>query len=86
MKKITIYSSLICPYCFKAKQILDQCKFNYNEIIVDGDPQLRCQMKKKANGKNTVPQIFFGKKLIGGFDELYTLFQNGKLKDALEIK
>jgi len=84
MKKITIYSSIICPYCIGAKRIFEKLNLRYQEILVDGDPVLRNEMRVKSNGKNTVPQIFFDDTLIGGFDELNSIFQKGKLKDFLE--
>ena len=84
MKKITIYSSIICRYCIGAKRIFDKLNLRYQEILVDGDPVLRNEMRVKANGKNTVPQIFFDDTLIGGFDELNSILQKGELKDFLE--
>ena len=84
MKKITIYSSIICPYCIGAKSIFENLNLRYQEILVDDDPVLRNEMRLKANGKNTVPQIFFDDTLIGGFDELNSILQKGELKDFLE--
>jgi glutaredoxin 3 len=84
MKKITIYSSLICPYCVAAKKILTNEGFNFNEIIIDDKPDLREEMIKRTNGKYTVPQIFFGDKLIGGFDQLSLLQKKGSIKNLVE--
>ena len=66
------------------KRIFEKLNLRYQEILVDGDPVLRNEMRVKANGKNTVPQIFFDDTLIGGFDELNSILQKGELKDFLE--
>ncbi len=84
MKKITIYSSIFCPYCTGAKKIFNLLDIEYNEILIDGDSELRNEMNLKSNGKNTVPQIFFDSTLIGGYDQLNQIYQKGKLKEMLE--
>lgn len=81
MSNITIYTSNWCPYCIKAKQLLTQKGVAFNEITVDGKPQVRAEMKEKA-GKNSVPQIWINDQHIGGCDDLCALEQSGKL-DAL---
>lgn len=81
MTEVLIYSSNWCPYCRRSKQLLDSKGVRYREISVDGDPQVRAQMREKA-GKNSVPQIWIGSVHVGGCDDLYSLEQQGKL-DAL---
>ena len=76
---ITIYTTQSCPYCRRAKDLLRKKNLAFHEIGVDGDPQARAQMRERAQGRSTVPQIFFGEKHIGGCDELYELDDDGRL-------
>jgi glutaredoxin 3 len=82
MKKITIYSKEICPYCVKAKNLLKRKGANYDEIIVSTD-EIKQNMIKKSNGRMTVPQIFIGEYHVGGCDDLYALESDGKLDKLL---
>jgi glutaredoxin 3 len=82
MKKVIIYSSLTCPYCYKAKKLLNKLKISFIEISVDSKPKIREEMAIKA-GKTSVPQIWFGDSHIGGCDELYELYAAGGLFKAL---
>lgn len=79
--EIIIYSTRFCPFCVRAKQLLDQKNLAYTEISVDGNPQLRQEMTKKA-GSHTVPQIWINDSHIGGCTELMALERSGDL-DAL---
>lgn len=81
MASITIYTSKWCPYCIRAKELLTQKDCEFTEIEVDGKPQVRAEMNKKA-GRNSVPQIWINNQHIGGCDDLVALEQAGKL-DAL---
>ncbi|MBM7061084.1 glutaredoxin 3 [Pseudomonas sp. UL073] len=81
MSAVVIYSSDWCPYCIRAKQLLTRKGVAFDEIKVDGQPQLRAEMTKKA-GRTSVPQIWIGSQHVGGCDDLYTLERAGKL-DAL---
>ena len=81
MPEVIVYSSDYCPYCSRAKQLLNSKKVAFDEIVVDGKPQLRSEMIKKA-GRTSVPQIWIGSVHVGGCDELYALERAGKL-DAL---
>ncbi|MCC2646092.1 MAG: glutaredoxin [Rickettsiaceae bacterium] len=83
MKKVTIYSTTVCPYCVKAKILLDKKKANYTEINVEGDDELREKMIQKAGGRRTVPQIFIGDYHVGGCDDLYALDAKGELDNLL---
>jgi len=79
MKKVTIYSSSRCPYCVKAKRLLDSKNVQYEEIDVTDDDDARAKLIEKANGLRTVPQIFIGEAHVGGCDELYALDKEGRL-------
>ena len=81
MQPVTIYSSDYCPYCMRAKQLLSRKGVDFNEICVDGEPQLRAEMAQKA-GRTSVPQIWIGDNHVGGCDELHALERAGRL-DAL---
>lgn len=82
MASVIIYSSSYCPYCVRAKELLDRKGVTYQEIAVDVDPAEREIMVKKS-GRMTVPQIFINDHSIGGFDDLYALEQQGKLDPLL---
>lgn len=73
-----IYSKDYCPYCDRAKDLLEKKSISYTEIRVDLDEQEYKIMLEKSN-RRTVPQIFFKDKLIGGFDDLWALEQAGEL-------
>ena len=81
MVQVTVYSSDYCPYCIRAKQLLSSKGVAFEEIKVDGKPQVRAQMSQKA-GRTSVPQIWIGDTHVGGCDDLYALERAGKL-DAL---
>ena len=83
--KILIYSSTLCPYCNAAKVLLKNLKLEYNEILIDNKPSVKEQMIKLSN-RNTVPQIFFGKKHIGGYDDLERLKKNGEIFNLINEK
>ncbi|MGJ8662661.1 MAG: glutaredoxin 3 [Marinicella sp.] len=82
MKTITLYSTLICPYCNAAKQLLKSKGLKYTEIRVDQDRQQRQVMIQKS-GRTSVPQIFIGQQHIGGFDDLFAYNNAGLLDKAL---
>lgn len=77
--EITIYTTQTCPYCRRAKELLQKKNLAYQEISVDGDFEARARMADRANGVSTVPQIFFGDTHVGGCDDLYELHYDGKL-------
>ena len=83
MKKVIIYTTKTCPYCFKAKRLLKKLNIVYKEISVDFNPKLRTEMAEKA-GKTSVPQIWFDDKHIGGCDDLYHLHEAGNLIESLD--
>lgn len=83
MAKVVIYSKTYCPFCVRAKNLFDSKGVAYEEIMVDSDPQLFNDLKKKT-GMMTVPQIFIDDKLIGGYTDLAALDQQGGLDPLLK--
>ena len=83
MANVTIYTTMMCPYCYRAKDLLGQKGVSYDEIDVGMDADLRKEMMKRAGGSHTVPQIFIGDLHVGGCDELYAWEANGTLDAAL---
>ncbi|MBA4249586.1 MAG: glutaredoxin 3 [Candidatus Puniceispirillum sp.] len=83
-KKIEIYSTKVCPYCVKAKKLLQSKNVAFVEIDVSDDDDLRMSMVERANGKRTVPQIFIHDYHVGGCDDLYALDRDGKLDELLK--
>ena len=81
MRPVVLYTTSFCPYCIRAKQLLDSKQVAYEERSVDGDRQLRAEMSMRA-GRTSVPQIWIGDTHVGGCDDLYALERAGKL-DAL---
>lgn len=82
MPAVEVYTTQFCPYCVRAKALLDHKNVEYTEIKVDGQPELRSQMRERASGGNSVPQIFIDAKHIGGCDDMMALERMGHL-DAL---
>ncbi len=82
MSDVVIYTTRFCPYCVRAKHLLEQKGVAFQEIAVDSDPQLRAEMTQKSGG-HTVPQIFINEKPIGGCDDLYALERQGRLDELL---
>ncbi len=82
MAEVVIYTSPFCPYCFRAKKLLDEKGVSYEEIDVISNPARREEMTQRAEGRYTVPQIFIDGKGVGGSDDLHALERQGKL-DAL---
>jgi glutaredoxin 3 len=83
MPKVTVYSTTVCPYCVRAKMLLDKKGATYEEINLSKNPELRDEMLEKTGGKRTVPQIFIGDKHVGGCDDLYELELDGDLDQLL---
>jgi glutaredoxin 3 len=79
--KITIYTTDYCPYCVRAKRLLERKGVAYEEIDAEHDPALREWLVEKT-GQQTVPQIFAGDRSLGGFSDIDALDRQGKL-DAI---
>ncbi|RRV03955.1 glutaredoxin 3 [Pseudomonas sp. v388] len=82
MARVLVYSSDYCPFCIRAKQLLKSKDVAFEEINVDGKPQVRAEMTKKA-GRTSVPQIWIGSVHVGGCDDLFALERSGKLSELL---
>lgn len=82
MNDIVIYTTRFCPFCVRAKQLLDSKGLPYREISVDGKPSLRQEMTEKA-GMHTVPQIWVNATHIGGCTELMAADRSGDLDNLL---
>lgn len=80
---IEIYTKTFCPYCWRAKALLEKKGIQYREISVDYGGELREQMIARANGRTTVPQIFIRELHVGGCDDLHDLDRNGRLDDLI---
>ena len=83
MKKVIIYSADWCPYCQKAKQLLDSKGVNYKEFNVDTEPHLRDEIVART-GMKTIPQIFIEDQFVGGYSELSKLESEGSLDKMLK--
>ena len=83
MAKVVIYTTQYCPYCVRAKQLLNHKGVAFDEIDVGNDDDLREKMIDESGGRRTVPQIFIDGKGVGGYDELYALDQEGELDRLL---
>ena len=81
---VVVYSTLLCPYCHRAKALLRKKGVLFTEIDVSMDAEKRAEMTKRADGRHTVPQIFVGDTHVGGCDDLYALEDEGKLDSLLE--
>ena len=84
MKSITIYTGPHCNYCDAAKRLLTRNNATYKEIDISIVEGAMDEMIKKANGKRTIPQIFFDDQHIGGYDEARALEKENKLQDLLK--
>ena len=83
MAKVEIYTKGYCPYCARAKALLDDIRQSYTEFKVDEQPELREQMIERANGGYTVPQIFIDGQHIGGCDDMMALEHKKELDSLL---
>ena len=82
MAKVEIYTWRYCPFCIRAKALLHKKGVIFKEYSIDGDQEARESMRQRANGRNTLPQIFINDSGIGGCDELHELDKTNEL-DAL---
>jgi glutaredoxin 3 len=85
MNPVKLYTKSTCPYCIRAKRLLDQKGVRYDEIVIDGDASKRQEMIAAANGRSTVPQIFIAGRHIGGCDDLHQLEDAGELDRMLGL-
>jgi glutaredoxin 3 len=79
---VTLYTTRFCPYCIRARNLLDSKGVAYRDIAVDNDLHLRREMMTRS-GRDTVPQIWIGERHIGGCDDLLLLEHQGRLDEFL---
>ena len=84
MKNIIMYTGPMCNFCDAAKRLLSRNNLKYEEIDISTKAGLRDEMIKKANGKRTIPQIFFDDHHVGGYVELRELEKTGELNNLLK--
>ncbi len=73
------------PYCLTAKSLLSRLHVSFEEKRIDTNDAFRSEMEARTNGARTVPQIFIGETLVGGFDALQKLHREGRLSGMLQI-
>ncbi len=86
MAKVEIYSTMFCPYCARAKALLERKGVAFTTIDLDEHPEQRDEMVSRAGGSYTVPQIFIDGEHIGGSDDLVALDRAGRLDAKLGAK
>jgi len=79
-----MYTGPMCNFCDAAKRLFSRNNLKYEEIDISSKDGLRDEMIKKANGKRTIPQIFFGAHHVGGYVELRELEKKGELINLLK--
>ena len=82
--KVKMYSTRFCPYCIRARMMLESKGIEFEDIGVDGDPERRREMME-LSGRRTVPQIWVGDTHVGGYDDLAALEYQGALDELLEM-
>jgi glutaredoxin 3 len=82
--KVTLYTTPYCPFCVRAKQLLEGKQVSYTELPVHQDPELRREMMRRS-GRHTVPQIWIDDHHVGGYDDLLALERAGKLDGLLQL-
>jgi glutaredoxin 3 len=81
--KVVVYLTGWCPYCTRAKQLLERKGVDFEEIDVDARPEARKEMTARS-GRSSVPQIFIGATHVGGCDDLHELEASGRLDTLLK--
>ncbi len=82
MKPVVLYTLKGCPYCVRAKAILDARLESYTEVDVTSDPDERDRVRERT-GHPTFPQVFIGETFVGGCNELLALERSGRLDELL---
>ena len=86
MAQVELYTTMWCPYCARAKALLERKGVAYTEIDIMQEPNRRPEMIQRAGGRTSVPQIFIDGEHIGGSDELVALDRSGGLDPKLGLK
>ncbi len=79
MANVEIYTWKTCPFCIRAKGLLDDKGVEYTEYAIDGDDAARNKMADRSNGRRSLPQIFINDVHVGGCDDIHALEATGKL-------
>lgn len=82
MKKVEVYTKDYCPYCVSVKELFDSLGLEYNEIEINSQEEMQKLIEK--SGMMTVPQVFIGGELIGGYDDTKALHDAGDLVKKIE--
>ncbi len=85
MAEVELYTTMYCPYCSRARALLQRKGVAYVDIDIAEEPTRRDEMIRRAQGRSTVPQIFINGEHIGGYDELAALDRAGELDSKLGI-
>lgn len=81
---VEIYTWTYCPFCIRAKALLDRKGIEYTEYCIDGDEAARSEMAQRANGRRSVPQVFINNHHVGGCDDLHALDAKGGIEPLLK--
>ncbi|OOZ39621.1 glutaredoxin 3 [Solemya pervernicosa gill symbiont] len=84
MANVVIYSTGSCPYCVRARMLLEKKGISFEEFRIDEKPELRPEMER-LSGRDSVPQIFIDERRIGGFDDMYELDMDDELDPLLGL-
>ncbi len=85
MAQIEIFTTPLCPYCWRAKRLLDRKGAAYVEVDLWREPSRRAEMVERAGGRHTVPQIFVDGRSLGGCDDIHALDSEGGLDSLLRM-
>ncbi len=85
MAQVELYTTMFCPYCARARALLERKGVAYTNIDVEAEPDRRAEMVKRAGGSRTVPQIFIDGEHIGGCDDMMALDRAGRLDPKLGL-
>lgn len=85
MPTIILYTTAMCPFCVRARNLLDRKGVEYTDIRIDEQPELRPEMVTRASGQTSVPQIFIDDFHVGGFDDMAELDVDGELDQRLGL-
>ena len=83
MAKIEMYTTMFCPYCARARGLLQKKGVAFTDIDIEAETEKRAEMIRRAGGRSTVPQIFIDGEHVGGSDKLYALERAGVLDAKL---
>lgn len=84
MARVKVFSTASCPFCVKAKHLLNKWNIPYEEAMIDTDAAARSEFAEATNNARTVPQIIIDGECIGGFTELTELHMDDKLEHLIE--